>query len=110
MTPEGEVKSAVKTILDKNKPHVYYHMPVQWGVGKPTLDFVGCCCGAYFTIETKAPGKVPTPIQMLTMEKVADAGGTVFIIDASEGLPIQELDEWVQQRVLAFTSAGRRWW
>ena len=67
-TPEKKVKDNVIKIL---KAHgAYYHMPVVNGMGTPTLDFVGCHKGSFFSIETKAPGKVPTPRQLLTMRQM----------------------------------------
>lgn len=88
-TPEGKVKEKVKRVL---KAHdAYYHMPVQNGMGSPTLDFVGCHVGRYFAIETKAPGKKPTPRQELTIDQIRQAGGKVFVIDGDTS----ELEEWL---------------
>lgn len=85
-TPEGKVKAQVKralnTLRDKGYP-VYYHMPVQNGMGKPTLDFVGCIKGAFFAIETKAPGRKPTDRQIDTMEEMRKAGAHVFVYDGT---------------------------
>lgn len=79
MTPEGTVKAKVKRVLAEHG--VYWHMPVQNGMGAPTLDFICCYHGFYFAIETKAPGKLPTSRQMQTIQKITDAGGLVFVID-----------------------------
>lgn len=88
-TPEGKVKEKVKRVL---KAHdAYYHMPVQNGMGSPTLDFVGCHFGRYFAIETKAPGKKPTPRQELTIDQIRQAGGKVFVIDGDTS----DLEEWL---------------
>lgn len=85
-TPEGKVKKQVKSALlhlqSKGYP-VYYHMPVQNGMGKPTLDFVGCIGGKFFAIETKAPGKKPTERQESTILDMQRAGGNVFVYDGS---------------------------
>lgn len=56
-------------------------MPVVNGYGQPTLDYVGCINGWFFSVETKAPGKHPTPRQRQTMERMRAAGGAVFVID-----------------------------
>ena len=72
MTPEGKVKARVKEILGVYS--CYYHMPVMNGMGKPTLDFVGCCNTLFFAIETKAPGKVLTPRQRRTRAEIEAAG------------------------------------
>lgn len=81
-TPEGKVKKEVIKIL---KAHgTYYFCPVQNGFGKPGLDFHCVHHALGFFIETKAPGKKPTPRQNLTIQEVQDAGGMVFIIDGTE--------------------------
>src|SRR6185437_818291 len=82
-TPEGIVKDSVKKLFKKFG--VYYHCPVQNGMGEPTLDFVACPWGHYLTVETKAPGKKPTPRQEITIAQVAASGGFVFVVsdDAS---------------------------
>jgi hypothetical protein len=91
-TPEGKIKARVKALLNY-QPECYYHMPVQNGMGRPTLDFIGCLCGRFFAIETKAPGKKPTPRQLLTIEDMVTAGAKVFVIDGDEGL--EELQLWL---------------
>jgi len=85
-TPEGKVKLQVRRALthlrDKGYP-VYYHMPVQNGMGKPTLDFIGCINGKFFAIETKAPRKKPTERQESTIEEMRKAGAHVFVYDGT---------------------------
>lgn len=83
LTPEGRVKLQVKKMLDEAK--CYYHMPVQNGMGKPTLDFIGCHRGRFFAIETKAPGKLPTPRQEGTIREINLAVGMAFVIDGTDG-------------------------
>ena len=81
-TPEGKVKASVKRALDDMRRRglpVYYHMPVQNGMGKPTLDFVCCINGKYLGIETKAPGKKPTERQQATIDEITAAGGTTIV-------------------------------
>ena len=77
-TPEGKVKDRVKRILKKHG--CYQFWPVQTGYGAPTLDCLGCHNGFFFGIETKAPGKHPTPRQMLTIDDMTAAHGKVFVI------------------------------
>lgn len=84
MTPEGKVKAKVKEILKKH--NVYWHCPVQNGMGAPSLDFVCCHRGRYLAIETKAPGKTPTIRQEITISEIRDAHGKVLVIDGEEGL------------------------
>lgn len=84
MTPEGRVKVKVKALLKRHK--IYYHMPVMNGMGSPTLDFICCVNGRFFAIETKAPGKKPTPRQEVTMKQMADSGAFVFVVTNDDEL------------------------
>lgn len=79
--PEAKVKARVKKIL--KAAGAYQHWPVQTGYGAACLDCHGCYKGRYFAIETKAPGKHPTPRQLLTIEDVENAEGKVFVIGES---------------------------
>jgi hypothetical protein len=80
-TPEGRVKNRVKKML---KAHgAYYFMPVQTGYGSPGLDFHGCHRGKAFAVETKAPGKKPTPRQQLVITEMEESGMKVFVIGES---------------------------
>lgn len=45
------------------------------GLGAATLDDLVCLRGRFIGIEYKAPGKVPTARQNLTMEQIRQAGG-----------------------------------
>lgn len=91
MTPEGRVKEAVKKVLKRFG--AYWHMPVMNGLGAPSLDFVGCFMGRYFAIETKAPGKKPTPRQEVTIETIRKAGGCCFVIDGD----VSMLEQWLEE-------------
>ena len=82
MTPEGKIKAAIKKRLNFIK--AYYFFPVQMGMGSATLDCLGCWRGRFFGIEAKAPGKKPTARQLVTMEQIRQAGGTVYVIDNIE--------------------------
>lgn len=75
-TPEGKLKDQVKAFLKERG--AYYHMPVQMGYGSPSLDFIGCHHGQFFAIETKAPGKEPTPRQRATIASMQAAGGAAW--------------------------------
>lgn len=98
-TPEGKVKTRVKKRL--KEAGAYQHWPVQQGYGAACLDCHGCHNGIYFAIETKAPGKHPTPRQEITLEDVRDAGGYTLVIgetydkDTDKYSGEQELDEWL---------------
>ena len=78
--PESKVKGAVKAFLTARG--AWFYMPVLTGYGISTLDFIGCYKGRFFAIETKAPGKKPTPRQSLTIEQIGSHGGQVFVIDS----------------------------
>lgn len=91
MTPEGKVKAKVKDVLKKHG--AYYHMPVQNGMGAPSLDFVCCHKGLYFAIETKAGNKQPTPRQETTINQIRLAGGLAFVINEVAGL--SDLEDWL---------------
>jgi hypothetical protein len=95
MTPEGKVKAKVKRVLDQFAPHVYGHWIVQNGMGTPTLDYIGCCCGWYFTIETKAKGQKLTPRQEKTAQSTEEADGVVFRIIGANDMAILELEAWL---------------
>lgn len=81
-TPEGILKDKIKSFL-KSKG-AYYNMPVPSGYGTPALDIHGCYRGAFFSIETKAPGKRPTPRQEACMREIREAGGKVTWTDNFE--------------------------
>jgi hypothetical protein len=98
-TPEGAVKKEINKVLDKYTPDLWYHMPVQNGMGKPCLDYHMCHRGWYVAIEAKAPGKKLTDRQYITMQEIERAGGTVFIIDGTENTTTyQQLDGWLATR------------
>ena len=84
MTDEGRVKEQVKKLL--REFGIYYHMPVQNGMGSPTLDFVCCAWGHYVAIETKEATKYPTDRQLVTMESMSTSGGFVFVVRDDESL------------------------
>lgn len=84
MTPEGRVKNQVKKVLAQYKP-LYGWWPVPNGMGASSLDFIGCFRGVFFAIETKVPGKKPTPRQSMCIDQMRAAGGIVFVIDGEEG-------------------------
>ena len=82
MTPEGRVKAAVRRRL--KAAGVYWHCPVQNGMGNPSLDFICCMWGWYVAIETKAPGKKPTERQCKTIKSIEASMGTVLVVDGTD--------------------------
>lgn len=99
-TPEGKVKAQVKKVLERYKSKVDGFWPVPYGYGESHLDYVGCCNGLFFCIETKAPGKKPTPRQKERIRTVRLAGGVAFVIDGTDKTDTYEdLDEWLKQAI-----------
>lgn len=98
-TPEGRVKDAVHKFLREigciragtsehnwpEKPEGWYYMPVKaaaFGVnGIP--DFVGHYRGRFFSIETKAPGKVEnlSANQVNRIRELSVSGGVAVVVD-----------------------------
>lgn len=91
MTPEGRIKARTDRLLDNAK--AYRLKPVQNGMGAPALDYHCIHRGLPLCIETKAPGKWPTPRQLITMKKIVEAGGTVFVVRDDDDL--RELETWL---------------
>ena len=86
MTPEGKVKAAINKILENaRRTHsaIWWFMPVQNGMGKASLDYIGWFRGRAFAIEAKTPGKRPTARQETTIAGMTVAGAKVFVIDGS---------------------------
>ena len=77
-TPEGKIKDRIDRELGKHAPALFYHKPVQNGMGKPILDYVCCFYSYYFAIEAKAEDKDLTQRQQDTRDQILIAGGTVF--------------------------------
>ena len=95
ITPEGKVKRAVNKLLDH--PRIYAFMPVQNGMGAAGLDYhcaVLTDLGTLaFFVETKAPGKKPTPRQDMLIARLRGIDAKVFVIDGEAGL--NELRLWL---------------
>lgn len=101
MTPEGKVKKAVRDVLAKFGDKVDGFWPVPAGYGESHLDYVGCVrsskgVGWFLAIETKAPGKKPTPRQVMRIQNVQKAGGKVFVIDGTDKFStVDQLEAWL---------------
>ena len=98
-TPEGRIKKLVKDVL--HAQNVWYFMPVQMGYGGASLDFLPCIIKLKtgypfpFFIETKKPGKKPTPRQDNLIEQLRqDYNCKVWLIDSE--LDVQRLELWLQ--------------
>jgi hypothetical protein len=79
-TPERRVKDAVEKILVRY-PESYVFKSVPFGYGPSTLDYLVCHYGLFISIETKAPGQVPTARQNFIIGQISRAGGKHFTID-----------------------------
>ena len=101
MTPEGKVKKKINKLLDSYRPLLYYHMPVPYGYGRTTIDYLGCVCGLFFGIEAKGhtsgDKSRPTERQEGVIEDMRAAEGKVFVINDDDGLV--ELAAWLAEVV-----------
>jgi hypothetical protein len=80
MTPEGKVKSKLRRKLN-DLPCRYIFMPVQNGMGAPSLDYLICAGGWFIAIETKASVKHHlTPRQENTKAEIEAAHGLVYVV------------------------------
>lgn len=77
MTPEGQVKEAVKAYLKSLGKDCWYYMPVPMGYGKRGVpDFIICYRGFFLAAETKrAKGGTAHALQDRQQEEIRDAGG-----------------------------------
>ena len=55
-TPEGRIKQAINKVL-ASYPESYWFMPVPYGYGVSTVDYLVCHYGVFIAIEAKAPGE-----------------------------------------------------
>lgn len=84
ITPEGKVKKEITAYL--KSLGVFFRMPVPNGMGGNSLDYYGCNCGRYFTIEAKRadrPAK-PTPAQLAHLRQVTASGGLAIVAQSAE--------------------------
>jgi hypothetical protein len=80
-TPEARVKNAINKVL-ASYPESYVFMPVPYGYGTSTVDYLVCHYGLFIGIEAKAPGGKPTTRQRMILGQIERAGGEAFIIDS----------------------------
>jgi hypothetical protein len=81
-TEEGRLKDKIKKHL--TALGAYRFMPVQFGYGTQSVDFLCCVKGRFLAIETKAEGKEPTPRQAQCLAEIKQAGGVAFWVDSFE--------------------------
>ncbi len=95
-TPEGKIKKLVKDLIlefaeqvdvgDYSCNTIKAYWPVPAGMGESDLDCIICYYGRYIAVETKAPGKKPTPRQEYCIARTQAAGGMTFVIDSEAGV------------------------
>ena len=86
-TLEKKVKDLVRRRMAETWPDSYRFCPVQNGMGAPSVDFLYCLpVGIFVAIETKAPGKKPTPRQEITIAEIRIAGGLCYVVDGVASL------------------------
>lgn len=83
-TPEGDVKADIKTFLDR--AGLYYHMPVQAGFGRRTVDILVCWHGQFLAVEVKRRGARAKRYQELILQAVEDSGGHAICVDSVDAL------------------------
>ena len=80
-TPEGKVKDVVVKVLKQYG--IYYFFPATHGYGRSGIPDIVCCVqGRFLAIECKAPGKKPTALQEMEIEKIQTTGGVAIVIDS----------------------------
>jgi len=93
--PEAKIKKMVKKVLAEfsekvtvgefHVTNLYQYWPVPAGFGASSLDCIIAYYGQAVYIETKAPGKKPTPRQELTIAEIKGAHSLVLVIDGEHG-------------------------
>ena len=91
------MKQAIRAVLNKYANHIYVHMPVPVGYGRPSLDYLCFVCGRGLAIEAKREGGRPTLRQQGAIEEMERAGAKVFIVNSYQKL--QELEQWIVLQV-----------
>lgn len=106
MTPEGAVKRDIRKWLSAHglmnagieripaDNTGWFYMPQNMGMGVSGIpDFVGVIgpAGRFFSIEAKAPGGKPTPVQLCRHAEITAARGIVLVADCVEDLtPLEQ--------------------
>ncbi len=92
-TPEKKVKDAIKKLLFDMD--CWFYMPVPSGYGEATLDFLCSYKGRAFAIEAKAPGKILSPRQAVTVQKMFSHGVPCNVIDSVSEDCMMCLRAWI---------------
>ena len=90
MSSEAKVKDAVKKLL--KEIGAWYFMPVPYGYGRKTIDFLICYNGRFYGVETKRSGlHEPTALQREEMEAIWKAGGTCCLENTEKCLNVRRI-------------------
>jgi len=84
--PENKIKAKVREMLKK---HGIFNFPVAaspYGYAGISDRLAVLPNGKLLAIEVKAPGKLPTPLQMEFLKKVGKNKGFGFVVDGDEAL------------------------
>jgi len=90
---EGDVKKAIKEILNQHK--WFWWMPAGSAFGKNNVDFNCLRESVFMAIEAKKLPNGPTPLQLGFLESVQAEGSFAFIVD-------EERVEWFRAFIQAF--------
>ena len=104
-TTEWAVKQAINKVL-ASYPESYWYMPVPYGYGASTIDYLGCHYETFIGIEAKAPGEKPTDRQEKILERIDAAGGEALVIDSVD--KCHHLRAFLEQVKQNATSPSRR--
>jgi hypothetical protein len=102
------VKAHVRARLAACPVPVYLFMPVQNGMGEPSLDFIGCIGGWFFAVETKAGHEIFTPRQQHTAMRMEAAGAAVFLVNEDPATWIVFEDWLIRAAAMAALEQGEQ--
>ena len=89
-TPEAKVKAKVTKQL--KALGAYYFFPATGGYGKSGVpDIIICFRGKFVAIECKAGKNVPTTLQRINLESIAEQGGTAVVINEENVLDVTNI-------------------
>jgi hypothetical protein len=92
LASQGLLVSQIKVDTDPLRNFLWYNVASALSYnGIP--DMMGCYCKRFFSIETKAPGKKPSPLQAVFIALLRNHGQQVFVVDSLDRF-IEEWSEW----------------
>ncbi len=97
-TPEGAVKSWIKTQILTKYPRAYVYVTHVGQYGKRGVpDLVMCIQGLFVTVEVKTIGGKLTPLQGLEGRRIEKAGGIWMTIYGRNQDELTELYERIEE-------------